>query len=230
MTDLLQIILNINTLAIPTFKNYYANIRDKALVSELYKTARGRGERFIFFCGSKGVGCTHLLKASCNTSEKLGLTNFYLALENIDKLKPNIFDNLETFNLVCIDDIQNIACKKKWEESFFYLFNRMESAGKRLLVTSNTPLRHIKFKLPDLISRLKSGLMFQAHPLSDNAKIEVMTRYTKKKGVKLKKSVAVFLLNHWQRDMGSLFTALKKLDKASLKAKHKLTIPFLKKS
>ncbi|MFZ2168732.1 MAG: DnaA regulatory inactivator Hda, partial [Methylococcaceae bacterium] len=36
------------------------------------------------------------------------------------------------------------------------------------------------------------------------------------------------LLTHYDRDLSSLWVLLKKLDRASLAAKRKLTIPFLK--
>ncbi|MEI8647476.1 hypothetical protein P4S73_05115 [Paraglaciecola sp. Hal342] len=40
--------------------------------------------------------------------------------------------------------------------------------------------------------------------------------------------VAVYLVNHWQRDMPSLMNTLDKLDQLSLQQQRKLTIPFVK--
>ena len=44
----------------------------------------------------------------------------------------------------------------------------------------------------------------------------------------MSEEVAEFMLHHWQRDLPSLFGALQQLDRASLAAKRKLTIPFVK--
>ena len=47
-------------------------------------------------------------------------------------------------------------------------------------------------------------------------------------GLRLSFSTAEFLIKRLNRDLGSLFSALVELDQASLEAKRKLTIPFIK--
>ncbi|MBN1683904.1 MAG: DnaA regulatory inactivator Hda [Gammaproteobacteria bacterium] len=229
MSQIPQIALNIGSTQQASFKNYYANALDKELLLNLLKSAKGRGYRFIYFWGPKGSGRTHLLHACCSTAQKLKLTHFYLSFENINALTPNAFDNLEKLQLVCIDDIHLMANLLTWEEAFFDFFNRIQAGGRRLLVAGNAPPQQCGFQLPDLVSRLKSGLIFQIHPLSEKAKTEAMIRHAGEKGLELTKTVADFILNHYPRDMGSLFSILDRLDKASLQAKHKLTLPFIKK-
>jgi DnaA family protein len=48
-------------------------------------------------------------------------------------------------------------------------------------------------------------------------------------GFEISSQMGQFLLTHYDRDLSSLWSLLKKLDHASLAAKKKLTLPFLKK-
>ena len=48
-------------------------------------------------------------------------------------------------------------------------------------------------------------------------------------GFEISAQAGRFLLTHYDRDLASLWALLEKLDQASLAAKRKLTIPFLKK-
>ena len=47
-------------------------------------------------------------------------------------------------------------------------------------------------------------------------------------GLQLSEAVAMFLLARIARSTGQLFTILERLDNASLAAKRKLTVPFVK--
>ncbi|RIZ69363.1 MAG: DnaA regulatory inactivator Hda, partial [Methylococcales bacterium] len=49
-----------------------------------------------------------------------------------------------------------------------------------------------------------------------------------KMGFEISAQVGHFLLTHYERDLPGLWVLLTKLDQASLAAKRKLTIPFLK--
>jgi DnaA family protein len=49
-----------------------------------------------------------------------------------------LLDNLEQYELVCIDDLHVIAGKADWEEALFHLFNRLRDSGRRLLIAAST--------------------------------------------------------------------------------------------
>src|SRR4029078_5447301 len=82
--------------------------------------------------------------------------------------------------------------------------------------------------LPDLLSRLSWGMVFKLSPLADDEKLTVLTRRANGRGIGLPEEVAKYLLTHCPRHMATLFAALDALDKASLAAKRRLTIPFVK--
>jgi DnaA family protein len=48
------------------------------------------------------------------------------------------------------------------------------------------------------------------------------------RGMHLPDDVGRYILTHYSRHMGALFAALDELDKATLAAQRKLTIPFVK--
>jgi DnaA-homolog protein len=211
-----------------SFGNFFVGDNEQ-LLAYLHATASGRGEQLIYFWGGDGVGKTHLLHASCHVASKLGLSAFYLSFKELTQYRPEILDNLESMNLVCIDDICSIAGNLQWEEAFFDFFNRLKDEGKRLIVSGNAMPAHLRFGLPDLISRLNSAMVYQLHDLDDEMRLQALIIRAKNRGITLTYEVARFIYRRSSRDMGTLFGILDKLDIASLEAKHRLTIPFVKK-
>lgn len=210
-----------------TFINYYAG-NNSLLVNELKKTARGQGEHVIYFCGAGGEGRTHLLQACCHEANQNHLTSVYIPLENLSDFTPEIFQGLELLSLVCIDDFQKIAGKPEWEEAFFHVYNRIRDAGGCLIVTANVMPKALGLVMPDVLSRLTWGMVLQLQPLSDNEKLQVLKMRATCRGMTLVEEAGRFILTHCPRHMSTLFAALDALDKASLAAQRKLTIPFIK--
>ncbi len=201
-------------------------------------------DNFMYLWGSPGAGCSHLLQAACQhfsenhsdhvcsrvadaSSESYGHT-FYLSVAEVIDHGPEVLESLESVDLLCIDDIQLMVGREDWEQAFFHLFNRLRDQGKRLLVAAKQSPAELDIQLPDLLSRLRSGLCFQLHSLSDESKCAALMQRAKLRGLELNEEAAHYVLSRHQRDTGALFDALDLLDEASLTAKRKLTIPFIK--
>ena len=210
-----------------TFANFYAG-KNTQLLEVLKQTAQGHGEQAVYFYGSFGEGWTHLLQAACHEAKRYHLRAVYIPLSNLQDFSPDIFDNLETCDLVCIDDIHRLSGKKPWEEAFFHAYNRIRDQKTRLIMTANVTAKQLAFTLPDLISRLTSCILFQLHPLNDEEKLKVLIMRASRRGMILTEEVGKFILTHCPRHMTTLFSALDTLDKVSLAAQRKLTIPFIK--
>lgn len=210
-----------------TFANFYS-VNNNELLVVLQELARGRGEQFVYLWGNNSVGRTHLLQACCHVADKLKLSPFYLPLKNIDQLKPDVLEGLESLPLVCIDDIDCIVGRPAWEEAFFHFYNRIREEGKRLVIAGSKPANELGLALHDLVSRLNWGISFQMQELTDDEKLQALFLRAKARGLHVPENVAQYLLRHWPRDMASLFGALEKLDHASMVEKRKLTIPFVK--
>src|SRR5690606_12635572 len=117
---------------------------------------------------------THLLQALCHAAEAQGLSAFYISLQQHQDYSPLLFEQLETFDIVCLDDIEAIASHADWEQGLFSLFNRMRDSGARLVVTAQVGPRELQMQLPDLLSRLQSGVVFQLATLEDSDKIRAL--------------------------------------------------------
>ena len=222
-----QIPLTLNLHEENTLLNFYPE-GNKQLLQNLHKAAIGRGERLFYLWGSSGAGKTHLLQACCHTANQKELRTFYLSLKKPDELQPAILQNLEILNLVCIDDIHCIVGQPNWEEAIFNCFNRIHESGKRLIIAGDKVPNQTGLQLLDLISRLNSALIFHLEPLSDEEKINALILRAQNRGFDLPKEVAQFILRRCNRNMSTLFSTLVELDNASLKEKHRLTIPFVK--
>lgn len=210
-----------------TFVNFFAG-KNQQLTHELRECARGQGERVIYFYGSGGEGCTHLLQACCHEANQARLRSLYLPFGNLNEFSPSILEGLEDLDLICIDDIHKMAGHSVWEEAFFHAYNRIHDAGKRLIVTANLAPKGLGLMLPDVVSRLAWGMIFQLQPLSDSEKLQVLMMRADRRGMTVSEEVGKFILNHCPRHMSTLFAALDVLDKVSLAAQRKLTIPFVK--
>jgi DnaA-homolog protein len=198
------------------------------LVQALDLAGHGRGEPFIYCWGPEGAGKSHLLQAVCHAANNLSLAPVYLPLKNLVSHTPAVLDDLEKLQLVCIDDVDAIAGRPDWEEAFFHFFNRMHDAKKRLIVTGRVAPTSLGLALPDLVSRLSWGVVYQVNVLSDEGKMQALKLRAKHRGIELPDPVLDFMLRHWPRDMGSLFSAFEKLTHASLVQQRKLTVPFVK--
>jgi DnaA-homolog protein len=185
-------------------------------------------EQFVYLWGSRYSGRSHLLHACCSEANHQERSCFYLSLQNINKLNPQILENLETTSLVCLDDIQSIINLPEWEEAIFKLFNGLWENKKQLIVAANIAPLLLPITLPDLKSRLASGLSLPIIPLTDEQKLAALQMRAKKRGLHFPESVGKYLLNRYARDTKNLFAVLDKLDKASLISQHKLTVPFIK--
>src|SRR5437016_4141019 len=88
------------------------------------------------------------------------------------KMKARI-NWFESLSLICIDDLHVIANIPEWEEAVFHLYNRIYDTGGRIIIAANDLPKSINLGLPDLVSRLSWGIVYQLNPLSDQDKLSV---------------------------------------------------------
>ncbi len=213
-----------------TFANFFGGPND-ALINLLDMDRNIPGidaEQFIFIYGNTGVGCSHLLQAACHQVDRRAGRSIYLPMSELVHYSPQLLEGMERLQLVCIDDIGEVAGIPEWEEALFDLFNRLRDAKTRLLVAADKPPKNLDIVLPDLVSRLSWGLVFQVQPLNDNDKVLALQLRAHLRGLDMSEEVARYIIYRSSRNMGILFQMLQKLDSASLRAKRKLTIPFVK--
>ena len=216
-----------------TFASFYPG-QNASLLTQLRNSVVGLGEPVLYMWGEAGSGRSHLLHALCSEVDERGESVAYIPLHHYQGMTLDIFENMEKVSLVCIDNIDAIAGNKKWEKALFDFYNRWSdnknnrTVGSSLIMCANTLPKQLNIKLDDLVSRLEWGACYYLSPLSDEDKLGALQLRAQLKGMKLPVDVGRFLLNRLSREMGTLLKTLDKLDNASLVAKRKLTIPFVK--
>lgn len=210
-----------------TFASYWAgpNAEILAHLRQLIGSAR---QPAVYLWGVPGCGKSHLLQALCHAAGEQNSAAVYLPMRMADRFPREALQGLENVEMVCIDDIQAIAGDPDWELAFIHLFERIGETGAGLVVAGNAIPAELGFKLPQLASRLSWGLAFQLQPLSDADKLSALQLRASRRGIELPLESGRYLVRHYGQTMSDLYHALESLDQASLAAKRKLTIPFIR--
>lgn len=210
-----------------TFANFLPR-GNAALVAALRAQLDADGESFIYLWGREGSGRSHLLQAACHAASARDKRALYLPLDELGHFPPHMLEGVERVDLVVIDDLDAVVGRKRWEEALFHGFNRLRDAGKRLVIAAPAAPRQLDIHLPDLASRLTWGMTFQLQNLNDDGRFEALQLRARVRGMQLPDEVTRYILHRGPRRLGELFAALERLDRASLSAQRKLTIPFVK--
>lgn len=188
----------------------------------------GEGPWFLLLWGRPGCGKSHLVQAAVRAIGDGQSRAMYVPLADVLESGPAILDDLDAMHYVAIDDVHLAACDDNWERALFNLFNRTQTAGGRLLVSSASGPRGFHFDLPDLSSRLNSGLSYRLDELDDGDKQVLLQKRAVGRGLSMPDNVARYLISRLRRDMRELNVIFERIDAASLSAGRELTIPFVR--
>ena len=193
--------------------------------------ALGEMVHCIYLWGQAATGKSHLLQAVCNLANLANQANVnvaYIPLSQYQELSPEMLEGLENLAMVCVDDVDCITGQDEWEQSLFYLYNRLREQHKPLFMTGSKGPRDLSFKLEDLKSRISWDLTYHLQPLSDQDKIRLLKKRANTRTFEIPEEVAAYLVKNVKRDLPSLLEMLDKFDQATLTEKRKLTVPFVK--
>ncbi len=212
-----------------TFDNFYApNGTPQHLAKMLLQD---EGKQYAYICGSTGTGLSHLLQALCQKhSLRPGSgAAIYLPLKELrDYPAEQVLQGLESSDIVCLDDLEEVAGRKEWQEPLFNFFNLCNESGTRLIITAHTLPDLLEVVLNDLLSRLKSGISLQLVDYKDADLRRLLQHRASGLGLYLSDDVALFLLHRLPRNTHVLMESLEKLDAVSLREQRRLTLPFVK--
>ncbi|TDO16707.1 MULTISPECIES: DnaA regulatory inactivator Hda [Halomonas] len=210
-----------------TFANFHPG-PNAALVDRLMHQFDEGGEPFLYVWGACGTGRSHLLQAACHAASDRDCRALYLPLAELGHFPPLMLEEIERLDLVAIDDLDRVVGRKRWEEALFHAFNRLRDAGKRLVIAAEAPPRQLPVALCDLASRLSWGMTFHLRGLDDPGRLAALQLRARRRGMQMPVEVARYILHRGPRRLDELFDLLARLDRASLTAQRKLTIPFVK--
>ena len=206
------------------FDSYYA-AGNETLLATLVECAEGAAGAGYWIWGAHAAGKTHLLQAVC---DRAGDRSVYVPLRMLVDAGPDILDGLASRELICLDDIDVVAGDSHWEAALFSLCNELLDAERSLVVSAAMSARECPIVLPDLQSRLARLATFQVKSLGDEERVAALQLRARHRGLDLPGETARFLLSRSRRDMASLYALLDRLDLESMRAKRRLTIPFVK--
>lgn len=182
---------------------------------------------FLFLWGERSSGCSHLLQAACQSISGQR-SAIYLPLRQLIDQSPQLLEGLENISLICIDDLQLVVGNDEWEEALFHFFNRIFEQGSALLIAAKSAPQGLDIKLPDLLSRIASAVVYQVKELDDSGKVSLLQARALSQGLILTEESAHYIFNRAGRSLQELMHIMKHLDDQSLSANRKLTIPFIK--
>lgn len=210
------------------FSGFFVGENIQAVEALKQLSGKNPAESYLFIWGLEGSGCSHLLQAVCQQAAQEQLTCAYLPMSELKDYVPVLLEGMEKLDVICVDNIEVIADKPDWQEGFFHLFNRLSTRQGRILISADQAPRYLPIALADLNSRLCQGVVFHIKPLTEEEKMLAFMRRAKKRGLLVSEEVMQFILNRCPRDTRTLFALLEKLDRRSLQAGRRLTIPFVK--
>lgn len=180
----------------------------------------------LYLQGAESSGKTYLLNASCHDARDSGMTAFYAGLRRMPADAYSTLDGLEGMDLVCIDDLDACAGQAEWEEALFHLYNRLRDRGGKLMVASRSRLSALPLQLPDLHSRLASGLRLRLLSLDEPGKLLVLEQHARSVGIDLPEEVGLYLLSRGHRSLATLLRAVERLQLAAFAGKRRITVPL----
>ena len=214
-----QIPIDFGFFNVKTFDNFIIG-NNKKLYNSLQNLIGS--DELILIYGTKSSGKTHICEALCN--EYLESVTFINNKPKLSGLAPRDF-----YELLVIDDFDQLSSSKQDEESLFALINNQILNKKPAVISSSKDVKDCGIHLKDLSSRLLSDKIFTISDLSDSDKLDMMILYCSQRGLEIPEKVLKYIMNNCSRDLYFLCALIKNLDIVSLSMRRKITIPFIKK-
>ncbi|MEA9674320.1 DnaA regulatory inactivator Hda [Xanthomonas campestris pv. raphani] len=198
------------------------------LIAQLQAFAAGQLSDWLYLAGPSGTGKTHLALSVCAAAEQAGRSSAYLPLQAAAGRLRDALEALEGRSVVALDGVDSIAGQREDEVALFDFHNRARAAGITLLYTARQMPDGLALVLPDLRSRLSQCIRISLPVLDDLARAAVLRDRAQRRGLALDEAAIDWLLTHSERELAGLVALLDRLDRESLAAQRRVTVPFLR--
>lgn len=191
-------------------------------------TAAMQGEWLLFLWGHSCTGKSHLMQGACQWAFMHGFRAIYVPLKTLAHFQHEVLENLDDYDLVCLDDLESILPSPEWESAIFHLFNNLHSKRHHLMVSAPAQPSQLDFSLPDLKSRFGWGLNLKIQAPDEQTLMAIVQQRAIELGMDLSPAVTRYLMTHCPREPQYLLDLLGMLDRASLSAQKDISVHFLK--
>jgi len=173
-------------------------------------------KNFINIIGEKLSGKTHLINIFLkkNKGIKFDVKN----LKNNDLQKINVYENII---------LENITSNVN-EKLLYSLLNIIEQDNKYIIITSETPIVYIDFKLKDLKSRTKNFLLLNIDQPDDELLFAIIIKNLSDRQIKLDKKLIQYIVKRIERSYSKIHDFIYKIDLLSLKKKKSIDLKIIK--
>ncbi len=155
-----------------TFENFVVGPSNKEAYQAALACSVNPGRQLynpLFIYGNSGLGKTHLLCAIGNYLKKKSPAKklLYISADTFvkqvvlairDKTIEDFKAQLNSLDVLLVDDIQNLAGKEKSNDVFFNVYNDLFNSRKQIVLTSDRQPHDIKEIEDRMISRFSQGL------------------------------------------------------------------------
>lgn len=194
-----------------------ANIYAKKWIDQWPGWGENRLNRIVLIIGEKGSGKTHLANIWQKKSNAFKIKNETLISKEYINLKNDSF---------IIEDLEKFY---QQEEEIFHFINFILNNDKFLLLSAGTSIDNLRFKLADLVSRLK-GVMQIVLKSPDFLMIkQILFKNFSDKHIKVDDKLIEYLSKRVTRSYPAIRQLVEELDRLSLSNQKRLTIPFVQK-
>ena len=190
--------------------------------------AHGPDSAWLYLAGAPGSGRTHLLIAACAAANTRGGTAQYRSLSSLRAARADAIRGFGGSDLLAIDDLDAIAGDRDAEHALFDLYNHCRAEHTTLLFAATAPAVQLGIGLPDLVSRLSACTQVALKLLDETERRELLRERAKGRGIELDDAALDWLFTRRKRDLATLFDLLDRIDRASLAAKRRVTVSFLR--
>jgi DnaA-homolog protein len=218
-----QLPLALRAVAAPGLDDF---IGAEGLVELLRGVAGGSRDDWVFLHGPPGCGRSHLLLATLAEARRTGREVAYLPLSRMRSAEP--LDSVAGNTLVAVDELEAAAGHALFERGLFALHNRCFDGGGQVLYAAQEAPAALGLALPDLRSRLQQCSRFALAPLDEQQRRGLLRERAQQRGLELDEAVLDYLFRRHPRDVGALLELLERLDRESLAAQRRVTVPFLR--
>ena len=166
--------------------------------------------------GPSGSGKSHLASILKNKTSCLKIDS--------NELNEKIFLKFKTKEALIIENLN----EKISEKLLFSLWNIALQDNKYLLITSIKPISSYKFKLTDLISRVKSGLAIGIDLPGDDLISVILAKNFSDKQITVEKKHIDYIIKRIDRSYEKISQFILTLDKYSLKKGSPFSLKLIK--
>ena len=212
-----------------SFDSFFCTPDNQNLMTRLADIVISQDANELIIYGEKGSGKSFIMQAICNELSSSEKQFAFIPMKKALNMGVEIFQNLDSLDTVCIDDLQLILANQEWETALFNLINECQQSNCSLILSlGSTQSVEESIVLPDLLSRIKRMEFIVLHAVQDEFFSQAIVFVAQQLEIKIGNAELEFLLKHQTRIFSLLVENIITLDKQAASLKRKITIPLIK--